>query len=128
MGDTTKNKLTAKVKRKDKQKSRESARQTVQTATETRKQPKVREPRSRQRSQRLGDRRQTEPERARKIDVYCARTVELKKNTLNFVPIYLDEKERKELRNVMVELTEENDEQVTAIYDFSNGKENRIAV
>ena len=28
----------------------------------------------------------------------------------------------------MVELTKENDEQVTAIYDFSNEKENRIAV
>ena len=55
MGDMTKNKLTAKVKRKDKQKSRESARHTVQTATETRKQPKVREPRSRQRSQKSGD-------------------------------------------------------------------------
>ena len=47
---------------------------------------------------------------------------------MNFVPTYLDEKERKELRNVMVELTKENDEQVTAIHDFSNKKENRIAV
>ena len=46
MGDMTKNKLTAQVKRKDKQKSKESAGHTVEPATATRKQPKVREPRS----------------------------------------------------------------------------------
>ena len=124
----TKNKLTGKVRRSNKQKSGDSARQTVQTAAETRKQPKVREPRSRKRSQRLGDRRQMEPERARKINVYCARTVELKKNTLNFIPTYLNGEKTKELGSVMVELNKENDDQVTAIYDFSNGKENRIAV
>ena len=123
----TKNKLTGKVRRSNKQKSGDSARQTVQTAAETRKQPKVREPRSRKRSQRLGDRRQMEPERARKINVYCARTVELKKNTLNFIPTYLNGEKTKELGSVMVELNKENDDQVTAIYDFSNGKENRIA-
>merc|ERR1711891_105888 len=124
----TRNKLTRKVRRKDKQKSNESARQTVQTVTETRKQPKVRQPRSRQRSQKSGDRRQAEPERDRKVDVYCARTVDLKRNTLAFIPAYLDEKERKELRNIMVEPTKDNDEQVTAIYDFSKNKENKIAV
>ena len=58
MGDMTRNKLTSKVKRKDKQKSNENARHTVQTATETRKQPNVRKPRSRQRSQKSGDQRQ----------------------------------------------------------------------
>ena len=60
--------------------------------------------------------------------MYCARTVELKKNTLNFIPTYLNGEKTKELRSVMVELNKENDDQVTAIYDFSNGKENRIAV
>ena len=47
---------------------------------------------------------------------------------MNIVPTYFDGKETKELRSVMVELNKENDDQVTAIYDFSNGKENRIAV
>ena len=84
--ELAKNKLTGKVvKGEDKHEPKQSTNSTGQTATID-KQPKVREPRARQKSRKSSDRRNTEPERDRKVDVLCASTVELRKNTLNFVP------------------------------------------